>query len=216
MNKLNEKFRNAPIKIKLVGSFGAIIVATFVLIVALLVGMKTIEGKLIEFHDGPTMNIHYSAELYWPQLDIQREVNRILAEGVENLDTMYPQLEATVNADLKIMEDAYAHLHETIISDDNMEKLESINKKLNEEVTPHCVEVLRLIKAGEFDAAREYNNTYYKPAVDDTKLLIEELEVSIWDVAESFEHSAVNLAIILIIIGIVFLILVTIFPNMGC
>ncbi len=211
MNNLNEKFRNLPIKTRLVSAFGAIIVATFILIVALLVGMKTIEGKLIAFHDGPTMNIHYSAELYWPQLDIQRAINRMFAEGVDKLDEFYPQMEATVNADLAVMDEAYTQLKETIISDENRAKLEAINKKLTEEVSGHRIEVLRLIKAGDFEAAAEYNNTYYKPSVDDTKVLIEELEKSIWDVAEDFEHSAVNLAVILIIIGVVLLIMITAF-----
>lgn len=211
---LNETFKNWPIKTKLIGSFGLIIVTTFILIVSLLVGMKTIEGKLVAFHDGPTMNIHYSAQLYYPQLDIQRAVNRMLAEGVDKLDAMYPQLEETINKNLAIMDDAYAHLHETLISEENKEKLEAINTKLTEEVTGYRVEVLRLIKAGDFEAAKEYNNNYYKPAVDDTKELIEELEASIWDVAEEFESSAVTLAIVLIIIGIVLLIVITIIAIM--
>ncbi len=211
---LNEKFKNWPIKTKLLGSFGLIIVTTFILIIALLVGMKAIEGKLVAFHDGPTMNIHYSAELFWPQLDIQRAVNRMMAEGVDKLDEMYPQLEETINKDLAIMDDAYAHLHKTLISEENKERLEAINTKLTEEVSPHRVEVLRLIKAGDFEAAREYNNNYYKPAVDATKELIEELEVSIWDVAEEFESSAVTLAIVLIIVGIVLLITITVIAIM--
>ncbi|MBO5093402.1 MAG: hypothetical protein J6C33_03475, partial [Lachnospiraceae bacterium] len=66
----SEKFKNWPIKKKLVCSFGLIIVTTFVLIVTLLVGMKTIEGRLTKLYDGPTMNVYHSTELYYPQVDL--------------------------------------------------------------------------------------------------------------------------------------------------
>lgn len=58
--KSSGKFKNWSIKKKLVGSFGLIIVTTFILIVTLLVGMKSIEGRLVKLYEGPTMNIHYS------------------------------------------------------------------------------------------------------------------------------------------------------------
>ncbi|MBO5352208.1 MAG: MCP four helix bundle domain-containing protein [Lachnospiraceae bacterium] len=205
----NEAFKNWPIKKKLVGSFGLIIVTTFVLIVTLLIGMKMIEGRLVKMYEGPTMNIHYSAELYYPQLDIQRAVNRMMAEGVENLDEMYPQLETTISNNLAIMDEAYAKLKETLLTQENMDKLEAVNKKLVEEVTGYRIEVLRLIKSGDFEAAREYNNTYYKPAVDEVKSMIEELEISIMNVAADYEKSSTTLAMVLIIIGIVLLIVIT-------
>ncbi len=207
--KFNEKFKNWPIKKKLVSSFGLIIVTTFILIVTLLVGMKTIEGRLVQLYNGPTMNIHYSAELYYPQLDIQRAVNRVMAEGVDNLDEMYPQLEETVNKNLAIMDEAYAKLHETLLTQENKDNLETINTMLVEEVTGHRIEVLALLKKGDFEAAREYNNTYYKPAVDEVKEMIEELEVSIMDTAENFESSADTLAKVMIIVGIVLLVVIT-------
>ena len=155
----NEKFKNMPIKKKLVSSFGIIIVTTFVLIVTLLVGMKVIEGRLVQLYEGPMMNIHYASELYYPQLDIQRAVNRMMAEGVERLDEMYPQLEETVNKDLAIMDEAYANLSKNLITQEDKERLNAINDKLVNEVSGHRIEVLKLLKNRQFDAAREYNNT---------------------------------------------------------
>ena len=67
-----------------------------------------------------------------------------------------------------------------------------------------------MLKQGDFDAAREYNNTYYKPAVDEVKVMIEELEESIMDTAGDYEQSATTLAIVLIIIGIVLLLVITV------
>lgn len=207
--KFSEQFRDWPIKKKLVSSFGLIIITTFVLIVTLLVGMKTIEGRLVKLYEGPTMNIHYSAELYYPQLDIQRAVNRVMAEGVDKLDVMYPQLEETVNKNLAIMDEAYAALHDNLLTQENQESLEAINDKLNNEVTGYRIEVLALLKQGDFEAAREYNNTYYKPSVDEVKVMIEALEVSIMDTAADYESSSATLAIVLIIIGVILLVVIT-------
>ncbi len=206
---LSETLKNWPIRKKLVGSFGLIIVTTFVLIVALLIGMKSIEGRLVKMYEGPTMNIHYSAELYYPQVDIQRAVNRMMAEGVDSLEEMFPQLESSINNNLALMDEAYQKLHDNLMTKEDKDRLEAINTKLVEEVTGYRVEVLRLLKAGDFEAAREYNNTYYKPAVDEVKGMIEELEVSILETAEEYEGSAVVMAIVLIIIGVVLLVIIT-------
>ncbi len=208
--KLSEKFKNWPIKKKLVSSFGVIIVTTFILIVTLLVGMKNIEGRLVKLYEGPTMNIHYSAELYYPQLDIQRAVNRMMAEGVDSLDEMYPQLEETVNKNLAIMDEAYALLQENLLTQEDKDKLHAINDKLTNEVTGYREEVLALLKQGDFEAAREYNNSYYKPAVDEVKVMIEELEVSIMATAADYENSSATVAVIMIIAGVILLVVITV------
>ena len=208
-NNFNETFKNWPIKKKLFVSFGTIIATTFILIVVLLVGMKAIEGRLEKLYNGSTMNIHYSADLYYPQLDIQRAVNRTMAEGVEKLDEMYPQLEETINKNLAIMDEAYAQLKENLLTQEDRDRLEAINTKLEDEVTGYRVEVLRLLKSGDYDAAKEYNNTYYKPSVDEVKEMIEDLEVSIMDTASDYESSSATLAMILIMVGIVLLVWIT-------
>ena len=207
--KFNEKLKNWPISKKLGFSFGIIIVTTFILIATLLIGMKAIESRLVKLYEGSTMNIHYSSELYYPQLDIQRAVNRTMAEGEEKLDEMYPQLEETINKNLVIMDEAYAFLEDNLLTQEDRDRLEAINTKLNEEVTGCREEVLRLLKVGDFDAAREYNNSYYKPSVDEVKVMIEDLEVSIMDTAGDYENAAVTLAVVMIIIGIALLLIIT-------
>ena len=207
--RFSERFKNWSIKKKLIFSFGTIIVTTFLLIVTLLVGMKTIEGRLVKLYEGPTMNIHYSAELYYPQLDIQRAVNRMMAEGVSSREQMYPQLVETVNESLAIMDEAYAKLHENLMTAEDKAKLEAINDKLTNEVTGYRVEVLALLEKGDFVAAKEYNNTYYKPAVDEVKVMIEELEAAIMDTAGDYESSSTTLAIVLIVVGVILLLVIT-------
>lgn len=204
-----EKFKNWPIKKKLLFSHGIIIVSTFLLIVVLLCSMKYMEGRLVKLYEGPTTNIKYSSQMYYPQIDIQRAINRVMAEGADQIDQNYPQLEESINANLALMDEAYAVLKENLLSEENKILLEEINSKLVNEVTEHRVKVLEYLKQGDFDAAREYNNTYYKPAVDETKEQIEELEALIDEVAAEYRLSAGRTAIIMLIIGVIMLVVIT-------
>ena len=122
---------------------------------------------------------------------------------------MYPQLEETINKNLLIMGEAIAFLQGNLLTQENKDSLNNINDKLVNEVTGYREEVLRLIESGDYDAAREYNNTYYKPAVDEVKEMIEELEVSIMNTAAEYESSAATISIIMIIVGVALLIAIT-------
>ncbi len=203
------KLKNMPIKKKLIFSHGSIIVTTFILIVILLCAMKLIEGNLVKMFEGPTTNIWYSSDLYYTQIDIQRAVNRVMAEGAEHLNETYPELEATVNENLQIIDEAYALLKENLITTEDRERLEEIQDMLDNEATPHRTEVMKLLKEGDFDAAHEYNNTYYKPIVDKIKEKVDELELSVYDTAKDYCNSAVATAIVAIAAGIIMLVLVT-------
>lgn len=199
----SEKFKNWPIKKKLTCSFGLIIVMTFVLIVTLLVGMKIIQGRLSRLYNGPTMNVYYSEEMYYPQVDIQRATNRMLAKGVDHVDELYPQLEETVTKNWTITDNAYAYLSKNLMTKEDRDRLEEINSQLHGEISEYETEMMRLIKEKDFDAASEYNDTYYMPAVNQVKDMIEELQLSILDTAENYKTGSVILAIVLIAVGVV-------------
>lgn len=207
--KFDQKFKNWPIKKKLLFSHGIIIVSTFVLIVILLGAMKYMEGRLVKLYEGPTTNIKYSSQLYYPQIDIQRVVNRVMAEGEAQIDQTYPELEKSVNSDLELINEAYEVLRENLLTEEDRALLESINDKLVNEITGHREQVLEYLKQGDFDSASEYNNTYYKPAVDDIKEQIEELEASIDATAASYRMSAERASIIMFIVGIILLVAIT-------
>lgn len=208
-DNFNQNFKNWPIKKKLLFSHGSIIVSTFVLIVILLCSMVYMETRLVKLYEGPTTNIKYSSQLYYPQIDIQRAVNRVMAEGADQIDVVYPQLEETVNNDLALMDEAYEVLKEHLLTAEDRATLEAIHSTLEEEVTEYREQVLAYLKQGDFDAASEYNNTYYKPAVDDIKVQIEELEASIEDTAASYRTSAGVTSIIMVIFGVVMLVVIT-------
>lgn len=201
---------DTSIKKKLFNSYGIIIITTFIIIAMLVGAAGYIGGSLLKLYNGPTMSIRYSANLYYPQLDIQRAVNRMLAEGEENADETYDSLEETVNKNLDIMSDAYDNLSKSLITKADKDRLEAINDKLSNEVTQYRERVLSLLKQENFEAAKEYNNTYYKPAVDEVKTMIEELETSILDTAQEFKNSAMAAIISVVILGVVLGVAVTV------
>ena len=106
--------------------------------------MTSIERNLVKLFEGPTNNIFYSADLYYTQIDIQRAVNRVMAEEIDRLDEMYPQLEDTVARNIDTIDAAYDFLHENLITEEDRERLEAINQKLINDATPEREEVLRL------------------------------------------------------------------------
>lgn len=205
---MNEKFKNWPVKTKLTYSFVTIIVIAVILIIAQFACMQAIRGRLVKLYNGPTMNVKYAQELYYPQLDIQRAFNRMVAEGIERRDEMYPQLEETINKNLAIMNEAIAFLEKNLLTQEDRDRVAEINKKLTNEVAGCRKEVLGMVQAGDFEAAREYNNTYYKPAVDELKGMIEELEASVMETAGDYVRDAETLNIAILVAGIVLLFII--------
>lgn len=204
----SEKFKNWPMKKKLLVSHGTIIVFTLIVSIILVIGMKIVESRLEQLHTGPMMNLYYSGQLYYPQIDIQRAVNRMMAEGVDSLNETYPQLQDTVDKNLEIMDDAYAFLNKNLLTEEDKNTLKEINDVLVNKVTGYRIEVLRLLKEGKFEEAREYNNNYYKPSVDSVKKMIEELDTSILNTANDYADSSKDLANIITIVGILLVIIV--------
>ncbi|MBP3542903.1 MAG: HAMP domain-containing protein, partial [Lachnospiraceae bacterium] len=100
-------------------------------------------------------------------------------------------------------------MKDNLLTKENTDLLESINDKLQNEIAGYRIKVLEYLQQGDFEAAREYNNTYYKPAVDEVKVQIEELNIAIDNTAEKYCKSAELTSTILLIIGIVMLIAIT-------
>ncbi len=200
---MNERFKNWPIKTKLTYSFTFIIVIAVILAIAQFACIQIIKGRLVKLYEGPTMNIKYAQELYYPQLDIQRAFNRLVAEGIERKDEMYPQMEDTINKNLVVMNEAFAFLQENLLTQEDRDRVTAINNKLTSEVAGYRKEVLRLVNAGDYDGAKEYNNTYYKPAVDELKKMIEELETSVMNTADNYVSDVETLNMFIFIVGIV-------------
>ena len=206
MNKggLDEKLKNWPIKKKLIISFGTIIVTTFILIVALLVGMKVIESKVEGMFSGPITNTYYINDIRLGLVGNQRAINRIIAVGSSAVAEETQKMED--NAEM--IREAYDVLAANLSSKENKESLEIIWNKVNE-AGAYREELVRLFNAGRFDEANEYDEMYYSPAINEIREQAELLDASIFAVGEQYTKDASVTAYVLIIVGIVLLIVIT-------
>ena len=188
MNKgsLDEKMKNWPIKKKLIISFGAIIVSTFILIVFLLVGMKTIETKVGGLFSGPTTNTFYINDIRLGLVGNQRAINRILA--VRTADVIAEET-AKMAENAQQIKDAYEVLNENLTSKENMESLDIIWDKVNE-AGEYRAELVKMFNEGRFDEANAYDERYYTPAIDAIREQAELLDESIFAVGEQYTKDA--------------------------
>ncbi len=200
-----KKFKDIAMAKKLIISHGSIILSTFILIVVLLFEMGVLKTTVHRMYEGPVQNVAYSADLYYTQIDIQRALNRVIAEGTH----MYSALEDTVETNLEVMDNAYQMLKKNLITEEDHARLDAIQNKLTKEATPHRNEVMRLLKAGKMKDAQEYNNAYYKPLVDEIKQMIDEFEASVQDTARDYSLEAESAVTTYLIIGMIALVLIT-------
>lgn len=200
----NEKLKNWSIKKKLLFSFGTIIVSTFVLIVVLLVGLKTVEAKVEGLFNGPTTSTYYIGDIRFGLVANQRAINRVIAVG----SSVVAEEEAKMEENIALVRAAHDVLVGTLISEENKETLEEIWTLIEQEEV-YRAELIRLFNANNFQAANEYDEAYYTPLVDEIRAKADILDQSIFEVGEEYMHDSATLAIVMIIIGIILLISIT-------
>lgn len=207
MSKMNisEKLKNWPIKKKLTFSFGVIIVATFVLIVALLVSLKITEGYVEGLFDGPTTNTYYINDIRLGLVGQQRAVNRMIAVGTTEV---IAEEEAIMQENANQINAAYEILKTNLLSEANKKSLDAMKKELDA-ARNYRDELITLLEAGKFDEANEYDEQYYSPSMDVIRQHAEELDASIFAVGEQYKKDATTTAWVLIIMGVVFLVVIT-------
>lgn len=202
--KFDENFKNWPIKKKLLVSHGSIIVLTFVLIVALLIGMKVIEGNIESLFEGPTTSTFYVGDIRLGLAGNQRAINRVIAVG----SSVVAEEEAKLTENYTMMVNAHDILQGTLLSQDNREILEQIWTALEQEEV-YRAELIALMKAGDFNAVNTYDETYYTPLVEEMRALADQLDEGIFAAGEEYCNTAATVATILIIIGVIMLSAVT-------
>ena len=213
MKNLNGNFKNWSVKKKLQYSFGAIIVMALILAVVLLFGMKNIAGQLKKLYAGPTMNISRVSELHYPLIDTNRAINELLALGSDEFEEYYPQVEKIINENFAIRNEASEYLQEHLLSEESRDLLSKVDDYAKNVLAEHRAQVVSLMKQGDYPAALEYSKTYYLPAVNEMEMMTEELEQSVLKVASEFNRTSTIKTYGLLAIGIVLVIVTTIFAG---
>lgn len=200
----NDKLKNWPVKKKLLFSFGTIIVTTFILIATLLVGIKTVEGKVEGLFEGPTTNTFYIGDIRFGLVANQRAINRVIAVG----NSVLAEEEANMEANMALVIAAHEVLETTLISEENKVLLEEIWEQIEQEEV-YRAELIALFEAGDFEGANDYDEAYYTPLVNEIRANTDELDQSIYAVGEDYMHDATTIAYVMIIIGIILLAVIT-------
>lgn len=201
---LEEKFRNWPVKKKLLVSFGAVIVTTFILIATLLVGIKVVESKVEGLFNGPTTSTFYVGDIRYGLVANQRAINRVIAVG----DSVLEEEKAKMESNIELVAEAYLVLEDTLLSEENKDILEEIGKMIEQEET-YRAELITLFEAGDMSGANHYDETYYTPLVNEVRAAADQLDQSIYDVGENYMKTAKTIAVIMIIVGVVLLLTIT-------
>ena len=114
---LAEKIKQWPMSKKLTFSHGIIIVSTFMFIVALLIGMKSVQSYVQSMFDGPTTNAFYMGDIRYGLTDIQRAINYVIAEGEDKLDVTFSEMKEDMDNDVNMMRNAYNILKDTLLTE---------------------------------------------------------------------------------------------------
>lgn len=202
--KFDEKFKNWPIKKKLLFSHGTIIVSTFLVIVLLLIGMKTIESNIVKLFEGPTTSTFYVGDIRFGLVANQRAINRVIAVG----DSVLAEEEAKMQENYELVVAAHEVLVTTLLTEENKQTLDEIWEMLEQEKT-YRAELIKLFEAGDFAGANTYDETTYTPLVDEIRAKADILDQSIYATGEAYKNSSTTAAMVMIIVGVVVLIVVT-------
>lgn len=215
----NNGLKNLPIKKKLLFSHGSIVILAMIVILILLFGMKNISGKVEGIFEGPMTNIDAIGDVKYGLADLQRAINRLLAEGEENMLNNYSTFETTMNKDVDLVLKAVGELEQHLIGDQNKETLNELKKKIEEgeNIRP---EVVQYMKDGNFTAAYDLNYNTYLPIVNEISVIAADLKTMIQDAAQGYYTSSVNssnlmitISIVLIVIAVVFGISITVYVT---
>ncbi len=201
----SEKLKNWPIKKKLIYSFGLIIITTFILIVTLLVGMKTVEGKVEGLFEGPTTSTFYVGDIRFGLVANQRAINRVIAVG----NSVLAEEEANMEANMELVIAAHGVLETTLLSEENKILLEEIWGQIEQEEV-YRAELIALFESGDFEGANAYDEDYYTPLVNEIRANADKLDQSIFTVGEDYMQDAAVVAYVMIIIGVVLLVIITV------
>lgn len=183
------KMRDMSIKKKLVTSFGMIIVLATLVIVILLGTMWSMSKKVNDLYTGPYQNVDDIWIIRRNLIDVQRSINRLMAEGSGQLAERYKTFKETVDTNVEQIETALAALDTHLKNEDNIALLREIEAEVaNGEVMRS--EIMDMLETGNFDLAYDYNYDSYLPVVNEINALTVQLFDSVSEDAQEFVEDA--------------------------
>lgn len=160
---------------KLLLSFGSIIVLASIIVVFLLLAIRNVSSSVDSLYSGPYENVNEVWVLRRNLIDVQRAINRAMAEDeTEFDDNAYQTFQSTIEKDVSEIKQSIALLETGIQNEDNQQRLADIIKLVNEgeQIRP---QVMQLLKEKKFDEAYKLNYDTYMPIVSEINTMAVDL-----------------------------------------
>lgn len=205
MSKIDEQMKNLPIKRKMKRSIGVVTLTATIIGVILLLGMVYISSNIKGIFQGPMTNISDVGDVKYALTDLQRVINRLIAEGEDAMVQNYGDFEQTAETDVEMVKTAVASMDKHFKTEAGRAKLQELEDKINEgeSVRPQLMD---LLKAGKAAEAYELNENTYRPIVDEIKSLTEEIEALVNSNGQQFYVNSIKISAVLVFVGILLMV----------
>lgn len=208
MKKLTKLLKQWPVRKKLLISHGSIIVLTFATIVALLAAIFVMESKVSELFERPTKNAFYVGDLRYAALNIEKNVNHLLASGPEKLEQNYDEFKTELTESYAMVDTAAEFLHSGLLTEKERQVLADLEDCV-EETKNLQKEMYEYIGAGDYAAALTYHEDIFSVKLDEMLELANELDVIVINAGENYTIEAKTTAFVILGIGVIALICIT-------
>lgn len=198
MNKL----KNMHVKNKLILSFSTIVGISILTVIILICNMASISKQVNELYNGPYKNVDDIWTVRRNLIDIQRAINRLMAEDPADILTNYETFKNTVDSDVDGLITAMKDLETQIQKQDNLEKLSAINASITEGEEIRA-QLMELLEKGDFDNAYALNYNTYMPIVTEINTMAVDLFDAISEDAAEFVDFAHTSSFVSILIGVI-------------
>lgn len=212
VKKYKERLKHYTIKRKLRATLGVVSLIACIIGVILICGIFAVANNVKSIYQGPMTNISDVADVKYGLTDLQRAINRLLAEGSDNMADRYASFEKTVEEDVNLVIKGVDGMEKHFKADAAKAKLSELQTKINEgeKIRP---QVMQLLKSGKIDEAYTLNYNTYLPIVNEIKELTNELETLVNQNGGQYYNASVRLGNGLAIAGIALVVILLIMSN---
>lgn len=217
MGKYKEQMKNLPMKRKMRRSIGVVTLVAMIIGIILISGMVYISSNIKTLYQGPLTNISNIGDVKYGLTDLQRSINRLIIEGLENVEskddsTGYTAFEGTVSEDISLIEVGVAELEKQCTSTKAKEVMSRLKDGIDrgEDIRP---QLMNLLKEGKFNEAYEFNTNTYLPIVNEVKSVANELQAMIEADAISTYKSSETISYVLFAIGAALIVFLMLFST---
>lgn len=197
MNKL----KDMRLKNKLILSFGTIVGLCVLTVIILICSMASISKQVSELYDGPYQNVDDIWIVRRNLIDIQRAINRLMAEDHTNISEKYKTFKQTVDGDVEGLVTAMENLETHIKKSENLDRLANMDASI-EEGERIRAQLMGLLESGSFDEAYDLNYNTYMPIVNEINAMAVDLFEAVSADAAAFVDKAHTSSTVSILIGV--------------